>query len=60
MGQVDIKIHPTRGRLLAQLLQMTGHADDGIDDSLHHLAKQFADNVAYEGYGVGALLYHSS
>ncbi|CAL1683333.1 unnamed protein product [Lasius platythorax] len=59
IGQVDVHAHPTRGRLLAELLQMTEHAD-GVDDSLRHLAKQFVDNVAYEGYGAGALLYRSS
>ncbi|XP_072744691.1 uncharacterized protein [Anoplolepis gracilipes] len=59
IGQVDVNAHPTRGRLLAQLLQMTEHAN-GVDDSLRHLAKQFVDNVAYEGYGAGALLYRSS
>jgi len=48
-----------RDRLLAQLLQMIEHAG-GIDDNLRHLAKQFADNVAYEGYGAGALSYHFS
>ncbi|XP_011256611.2 uncharacterized protein LOC105251462 [Camponotus floridanus] len=59
IGQVDVNAHPTRGRLLAQLLQMIELAG-GIDDSLRHLAKQFVDNVAYEGYGSGALLYRSS
>ncbi|XP_029666345.1 uncharacterized protein LOC115237445 [Formica exsecta] len=59
IGQVDVNAHPTRGRLLAQLLQMTELAGS-IDDNLRHLAKQFVDNVAYEGYGAGALLYHSS
>ncbi|XP_029163177.1 uncharacterized protein LOC114934650 [Nylanderia fulva] len=59
IGQVDIKAHPTRGRLLQQILHMAGYADN-IDDSLRHLAKQFIDNVAYEGYGAGALLYRSN
>ncbi|KAL6428269.1 hypothetical protein ACFW04_008526 [Cataglyphis niger] len=59
IGRVDVNAHPTRGRLLSQLLQMTKFAD-GIDDSMRDLAKQFVDNVAYEGYGAGALLYQSS
>jgi len=45
--------------LLAQLLQMTERAGD-VDDNLRHLAKQFADNVAYEGFGADALSYHFS
>jgi len=59
IGQIDLNAHSIRDRLLAQLLQMTEHAG-GIDDNLRHLAKQFADNVVYEGYGAGALSYHFS
>ncbi|XP_011630884.1 uncharacterized protein LOC105422977 [Pogonomyrmex barbatus] len=58
IGQIDLNAYPTRGRLIAQLLQMIKHTS-GIDDNLYHLAKQFVDNVAYEGYGAGALKYHS-
>lgn len=59
IGQVDLNAHPTRGRLLAQLLQMIEHTD-GVDDNLRRLAEQFVDNIAYEGYGAGALSYRSS
>ncbi|XP_012542532.1 uncharacterized protein LOC105840201 [Monomorium pharaonis] len=58
IGQVDLNVHPTRGRLLAYLLQMIEHTD-GIDNKLRHLAEQFVDNVAYYGYGAGALSYRS-
>ncbi|XP_011692916.1 PREDICTED: uncharacterized protein LOC105452991 [Wasmannia auropunctata] len=58
IGQVDLNAHPTRGRLLAQLLQMIERAG-GVDDNLRRLAEQFADNVAYHGYGAGALSYRS-
>ncbi|KYN22894.1 PREDICTED: uncharacterized protein LOC108758902 [Trachymyrmex cornetzi] len=56
LGQIDLNAHPTRGRLLAQLLQMIERAGN-IDDNLRRLAKQFADNVAYEGYGTGVLSF---
>lgn len=59
LGQIDLNAHPTRGRLLAQLLQMIKRAD-GIDDNLRRLAEQFTDNMAYEGYGAGALSYRSN
>lgn len=59
IGQVDLNAHPTRGRLLARVLQMIERTD-GIDNKLRRLAEQFVDNVAYEGYGAGALLYRSS
>ncbi|EZA54023.1 hypothetical protein X777_05872 [Ooceraea biroi] len=59
IGQVDVNMHPTRGRLLAQLLKMMETAS-GIDDNLRHLAMRFIDNVAYEGYGAGALLQRFS
>lgn len=59
IGRVDVNAHPTRGRLLAQLLEMMEIAD-GIDNSLRNLAKRFIDNVAYEGYGAGALSLHPS
>ncbi|XP_071653549.1 uncharacterized protein [Temnothorax longispinosus] len=59
IGQVDLNAHPTRGRLLAQLLQMIERADS-VDNNLRRLAEQLADNVAYEGYGAGALSYRSS
>lgn len=56
IGQVDLNAHPTRGRLLAQLLQMTERADR-VDSYLRRLAGQLVDNVAYEGYGAGAFSY---
>ncbi|KYN39368.1 hypothetical protein ALC56_06294 [Trachymyrmex septentrionalis] len=59
LGQIDLNAHPTRGRLLARLLQVIKRAGD-IDGNLRRLAEQFADNVAYEGYGAGVLLYRSS
>lgn len=59
IGQLDINAHPTRGRLLSQLLQMLGHATD-VDNSLRYLAWQFVDNVAYEGYGAGVPLLYSN
>ncbi|KYM93793.1 hypothetical protein ALC62_15637 [Cyphomyrmex costatus] len=58
LGKIDLNAHPTRGRFLAQLLQMIERAG-GIDDNLRRLAEQFADNVAYEGYGAGSLSYRS-
>jgi hypothetical protein len=59
IGQIDVNMHPTRGRFLAQLLGMMEIAE-GVDDSLHHLAERFIDNVAYEGYGAGAISDHFS
>jgi len=43
IGQIDVNMHLTRGRFLAQLLRMMEIAD-GIDDSLHHLVERFIDN----------------
>lgn len=52
MGKVDVNAHPSRGRLLSQLLQMLEHASN-VDNDLRYLAGQFVDNVVYEGYGAG-------
>lgn len=60
IGQVDLNAHPTRGRLLGQLLLQVMEHVDSVDDNLRRLAEQLADNVAYEGYGAGALSYRSS
>lgn len=57
IGQIDLNAHPTRGRLLGQLLQMI---IERADNNLRRLAEQLVDNVAYEGYGAGALSYRSS
>ncbi|XP_011867325.1 PREDICTED: uncharacterized protein LOC105561707 [Vollenhovia emeryi] len=59
IGRVDLIAHPTRGRLLAQLLQMIERADS-VDNNLRRLAEQLVDNVVYEGYGSGALSYRSN
>ncbi|KAL0114010.1 hypothetical protein PUN28_011374 [Cardiocondyla obscurior] len=59
IGQIDLNAHPTRGRLLAHLLQVIERTDS-IDNNLRRLAKQFIDNVSYEGYGAGTLSYKIS
>ncbi|XP_014486672.1 PREDICTED: uncharacterized protein LOC106750683 [Dinoponera quadriceps] len=59
IGKVNVNAYPTRGRLLYQLLQMLEHAIN-VDNDLRYLAKQFIDNVAYDGYGAGILSLRST
>lgn len=59
IGKVNVNSHPTRGRLLSQLLHMLEHTNN-VDDGLRYITKQFVNDVAYEGYGAGTPLLRST